>query len=251
MRVPGCYRNAIFLIISCFQFLLAGDLTIAVAANARYAVDKIVQEFEKDTNIQCRLVVASSGKLSAQIRNGAPFHLFLSADTSYPTALIRDKFAEPLLHIYAHGTLVIWSKTASDSAELDAILLDPTSRIAIANPRTAPYGAAANEAWKKLQPQQDDRKFIYGSSISQVNQYVQTKAVDIGFTSQSTIYHLNETDRGYWEEIPAELYAPLAQGAVTVKGISESDHKKAEHFLQFLNGTKAIKILQTYGYRIE
>lgn len=102
MRVPGCYRNAIFLIISCFQFLLAGDLTIAVAANARYAVDKIVQEFEKDTNIQCRLVVASSGKLSAQIRNGAPFHLFLSADTSYPTALIRDKFAEPLLHIYAH-----------------------------------------------------------------------------------------------------------------------------------------------------
>lgn len=251
MRLSGCYRTVLFMLFGFCHLLYSGELTIAVAANARYAAAEIAQQFEEETDISCRLVIASSGKLSAQIRNGAPFHIFLSADTTYPAALIKDQFAESPLLIYAHGTLVIWSKAASDSSSLNTILNNPDSRIAIANPRTAPYGFAALEAWESLFPNQNSRKFIYGSSISQVNQYVQSEATDAGFTSKSTIFHLNREDRGYWEEVPEKLHPPLAQGAILLAAVSESERKSAERFLKFLTEPKAIRILQTYGYRIE
>ncbi|MEL6820280.1 MAG: molybdate ABC transporter substrate-binding protein [Calditrichota bacterium] len=238
------------LIGSCLP-LIAGDLTLAVAANARYAVNNIVEKFEKETSIKCRLVVASSGKLSAQIRNGAPFHLFLSADTSYPAALIKDNFAASPLLIYAYGTLVIWSETAADSSSLDSILQAPKSRIAIANPGTAPYGAAALETWKHLYPEKTDHHFIYGSSISQVNQYIQLKAVDIGFTSRSTLFHLGEAVQGFWKEVSDKLHFPLAQGAIILNAASEVERRKAERFLQFLTEPSATQILHNYGYRIE
>jgi len=223
-----------------------------VAANARYAIEEIAHQFQDSTGIATRCVVASSGKLSAQIRSGAPFDVFLSADTTYPAELIQDGFAIAPLHLYAKGELILWSTTAGSSEQLREQFKDPAARIALANPRTAPYGRAAEDIMNAaFTSKSNSPKRIYGSSISQVNQYVFSGAVDAGFTAKSTLYSLAPKAAGYWIDFPKGSYSPIVQGAVLVHRKKRASLAYAQQFLTYLSSSEARGILQKYGYHFE
>jgi molybdate transport system substrate-binding protein len=158
----------------CFSFLNAGSINIAVAANVSYAIDELVADFQsKNPSIKVYTTIGSSGKLTAQIRNGAPYDIFLSANMLYPKSLYKDKLSDKEAVVYALGSLSIVSQKARDFTDIEALLQNKNiKRIAIANPKTAPYGIATKEAltnldiYTTLLP-----KFIYGESIAQTLSY--------------------------------------------------------------------------------
>ncbi|MCR4338066.1 MAG: molybdate ABC transporter substrate-binding protein, partial [Candidatus Omnitrophica bacterium] len=194
-------------------FVFAEDLTIAVAANVQYTFEEIQTLFEKKTGIVIKPVIGSSGKFVAQIQNGAPFHLLLSADMKYPNILDNEGLTYNDPRIYAYGTLVLWTFLDVDLSKGIKILADShIQKIALANPETAPYGLQAvnvlkkNDFYSAVSP-----KIVYGESIAQVNQFVSSQAADIGFTSKSTVLAPNMKDQGRWVEIDPNAYDPIAQ----------------------------------------
>ena len=224
-------------------------LRVAVAANAQFVMEQLKTAFQKKTGIEVESIVNSSGKLTTQIQQGAPYDVFLSADMDYPQMLHKAglTFAAPI--VYAYGSLVLW--TAGDlpvSADLK-ILSDPAVRhVAIANPATAPYGEAAVAflKYKKILAQVQP-KVVYGESIAQVNQYILTGAAEIGFTAKSVVLDPSLSKRGHWVDLPTKGYSPIAQGVVVLKRTTLSN--EAQQFVQFLRSREARHILQQFGYR--
>lgn len=230
--------------------LLAQPLRVAVAANAQFVVEQLKAAFQKKTGTPVELIVSSSGKLTTQIQQGAPYDVFLSADMEYPQTLHKAGLTTAAPVVYAHGSLVLW--TLGDlplTADLK-ILSNPTVRhIAIANPATAPYGKAAVSFLthiKRLTPPVK-AKIVYGESIAQVNQYVLTGAAEIGFTAKSVVLDPILTKRGHWIDLPTTGYSPIAQGVVVLKRTGQP--KAARQFVQFLRSPDARRILQQFGYR--
>lgn len=226
-------------------------LRIAVAANARYALEELVDEFEGQTGKKAELVVSSSGKLTAQIEQGAPYHLLFSADMKYPRYLQSKGLAEkPAL--YALGQLVYWDgrDSVAEIGDLQDILATKGS-IAIAQPELAPYGAAT-KAFLQAQGWWDilaDR-MVYGESVAQVNQYILTGAVLGGFTAKSVVAAPGMKEQGKWIEIPGGSYPAIEQGVVmTRKGASEHPENCAD-FLTLIRSEKGQDILRRYGYTI-
>jgi len=226
--------------------LQAQKLRIAVAANAQFVVEKLQAEFERQTRIELEPIVNSSGKLTAQIQQGAPFDVFLSADMTYPNALYQSGQATTKPAVYAYGVLVLWaSKDLDVSKGLALLTSDQVRKIAVANPKTAPYGAAATEVLTrqqllgKLQP-----KIVYGESIAQVNQYLVSGAVDAGFTAKSVVLEPSLQGKGNWA--PVKGAAPIPQGVVLLKGASAN----ARRFYDFLFSPPARAIFQQYGYQL-
>ena len=236
------------------NLLTAGEINIAVAANVSYAIEDLKQAFYKnhpETKIQ--VILGSSGKLTTQIRHGAPFGLFMSANVKYPTALYEEKIAITKPVVYAEGTLAILSvKKRNYCAEI-FILKDPSiHKIAMANPKTAPYGVAAKEAldnarlYEKLKS-----KFVYGESISQTVIYA-TTAADIGIVAKSSLFspqlsHYKEAI--HWTEVDASLYTPIEQGMVILKDAKGNAEVKA--FYDFMLSSKAKEILKQFGYKVK
>ena len=230
------------------------ELTVAAAADLRGALKDIGDGFEKKTGISVRLSFGASGALTQQIENGAPFDVFLSADMDYPRQLIRDGQADgPTPFQYAVGKLVLW--VPADSP-LDVehngmgILLDPfVNKISIANPQHAPYGRAAVEALKHagLYERLSD-KFVTGENISQAAQFVESGNAQAGFVALAHAIAPAMKGKGKYWEVPADYYAPLAQGVVA---ISRSSHKKeAQQFLDYLKTNAAKEVLQKYGFTL-
>lgn len=227
-------------------------LTVAVAANVKYAFDDLAAEFGKASGIEVKGVVASSGKIAAQVKNGAPYDVFLSADTEYPETLYKEGFAAMPPKIYACGALVLWTRKNLDLGKGLAVLADPAvTKVAVANPRLAPYGREAIKAldYYKLRGAVEP-KLVYGESIAQVNQYVDTGTADVGFTAKSIVVAPETAGRGKWVEVPAESYAPIAQGAVILKHGSYSNAEEARRFFAFLFSPAARAIFQKYGYTL-
>ena len=171
-------------------YSMAGTINIAVAANVSYAIDDLKEEFNKlypDTEV--KVTIGSSGKLTAQIKNGAPYQLFMSANMKYPKALYKDEIAVTKPMIYAQGGIALLSNKKQDFTKGIKLLKDKEiSKIAIANPKTAPYGKAAVEAMKNGEVYNDvKKKFVYAESISQTVSYTVT-ATDIGIIAKSSLY---------------------------------------------------------------
>lgn len=234
-------------------FANAGEITIAVAANVSYAIDELKVEFNKaypDTKINVTL--GSSGKLTAQIKNGAPFELFLSANMGYPEALYKEGVAVTKPIIYAQGALAFLSKKGLDYAQGIQLLSDPSiKKIAIANPQTAPYGKAALEAMEKSGIYENIKeKLVFAESISQTVTYALT-AADIGIIAKSSLYSSNmaEYKEGVnWSEVDTGLYTPIDQGIVVLKNGEANSEARA--FYDFMLSPKAKEILSKYGYMI-
>lgn len=226
----------------------ADALTIATAANMQFAMEELADRFSARTGTTCKLTLSSSGKLTAQIREGAPFDLFLSANLKYPETLYREGLAEQPPKVYAYGKLVLWTLSDTLEPRLEA-LTDPGVRhIALANPETAPYGAAALEVLKHYDLYEAVReKLVYGESIAQTNQFIVSQAAEMGFTAMAAVLSGEMAGKGRWEALDAEAYAPIAQGVLLLRG----DPRKKEAalaFYEYLSSAEAAGILEKYGY---
>ncbi len=231
---------------------LADDLMVAASANAQFAMRELRESFQKDTGISVTVITGSSGKLTAQIKNGAPFDIFLSADTRYPRVLYDDGFTlgEPV--VYAYGSLVLWTiKDLDLSGGLPALLGDGFKKIAVANPQTAPYGVEAIKALRYFDLY--DRleiRLVYGSSISQTSQFISSGAADAGITAKSVVLAPEMKTSGSWIDVSPDSYEPIAQGVVIIKRGKEAPKKDAVLFYDFLFSEQAKEIFTKYGYRL-
>ncbi|HJV52925.1 MAG TPA: molybdate ABC transporter substrate-binding protein [Noviherbaspirillum sp.] len=228
----------------------ADTLTVAVAANVQYAFEELQVEFKKETGHDLKPIYNSSGKFTAQIMNGAPFDIFLSADMDYPEKLHLQGHTATPPQVYAYGALVLWTMNDLDLGAWQRVLAGPTVRkIAVANPKTAPYGRETMRALAHLGLEQSlAPKLVYGESIAQTNQYIHSKAADAGFTAKSVVLAPLMKGQGKWIELPKGAYQPIAQGVVVLKHGQQTDPKLAQQFHDFVFSAKSRAILERYGY---
>ena len=247
------FKMFIIYIILLTTSLFANKINIAVAANVSYAIDDLIYEFNKtNPNTKVNVTLGSSGKLTAQIRHGAPYDLFMSANMKYPQYLYDNNMAVTKPIVYAKGALAMFSKQNLDFSKGLALTQDKNiKRIAIANPKTAPYGIATQEALKNANLYDSiKKKFIYGESISQTVSYTVT-ACDIGFIAKSSLYSpkMAKYKKAInWQDVNKNLYTPINQGIVILKKSKNNSDVKA--FYDFMKSNKAKNILKKFGYLV-
>ena len=226
------------------------SLSIAAAANTQYLMEDLITQFRNETGIEVSLSTASSGQLTAQIINGAPFDFFLSADMRYPDSLKAKNMVEEGPRPYAIGKLILWTmKDISLEDEISALTRTDVTKIGIPQPDLAPYGRAAKEALEKLgfYPYVKD-KFVYGESVAQVNQYITSGNVDIGFTALSSVRSGPMKGKGNFKEVNRSLFSPIVQGAVMLKTKDAEKADARQKFWNFLQGQTAREIIEHHGY---
>lgn len=241
--------SALFITLLASAGLHAGEVRVAVAANFTAPMQQIAAEFEKDTGHVAKLSFGASGKFYAQIVNGAPFEVFISADDTTPARLEKEGHAVAGTRFtYAVGTLVLWSaKPDFVDAKGEVLKGGNFNKVSIANPKTAPYGAAAVETLKKLnlltavQP-----KFVQGENISQTLHFVSTGNADLGFVALSQVFKDGKITSGSAWIIPGEFHDPIYQdAAILAKG---KDSAAAAALLAYLKGDKARAVIKSFGY---
>jgi len=232
--------------------LAAQTITVAAAANMKYAVTDIAKAFTKDTGIDVKIITGASGKLTQQIMSSAPYDAFLSADVEYPAKLSQGGYTTTPSQVYAYGTLILWSATGADLSKGVAVVADPSvKKIALANPKTAPYGIEAMNAMKYYKVEgAATGKIITAESISQVGAYVTTKAVDVGFMAKSIVLAPEMKNVGKWVEVDDKAYNTIDQAMVGLKNASPENQIAAKKFLRYMGSPKAITILKANGYGI-
>jgi molybdate transport system substrate-binding protein len=253
-------RRALLLIVLLFAWNLRAEeapkpLLIAAASDLKFALDDVLVEFRKaHPEHDTKVTYGSSGTLFAQIDNGAPFDIFLSADVKFPRQLIeRGRAEKDSLFPYAVGHLVVWVPNESklDVAQLGAkALLDPGVRkVAIANPAVAPYGAAAAAALKTLGVHEAViSKLVLGENVAQAAQFVQSGAADAGVISLSLALSPKLKDAGRWWEVPADAFPKLEQAGVIRTGAA--NRAGAAQLRAFLTTPAGRTILQRYGFAL-
>jgi molybdate transport system substrate-binding protein len=231
--------------------LLAGEVLVAVAANFAEPMKKVGQAFEQETGHQARLSFGSSGKFYAQIRQGAPFDLLLSADQAVPEALEREGYGVAGSRFtYAIGQLVLWSSKPHLVDDQGEILRKGNfSHLALANPRLAPYGQAARQAlealalWEPL-----SGKLVFAENIGQTHQFIASGNAELGFVALSQLSRGGRVHGGSAWLVPATLYKPIRQDALLLR---QAAGKEAAHaLLEFLKSSTARTVLLEYGYQI-
>jgi len=253
MRNP--FDIKILILLCCmvaYTPLSAQVLRVAVAANAQVLIKKLQADFYNKTRIKMETIVGASGKLTTQIMNGAPYDVFLSADTELPDQLYTKGFGLQKPKIYAVGSLIICGNAKIDLRDWQNAISDTKAgRIAIANPKTAPYGKAAEEALtyynlkRKITP-----KLVYAESISQVNTYIQTGAVSIGFTTESFLYENIDHSRLKWARVDPKSYKAIEQGAILLTYAKKDLWKEATKFYEYLSTASAQNIIRRSGYHL-
>lgn len=227
----------------------AAEVSVAVAANFTAPMQKIAAQFEQDTGHKATLAFGSTGRFYAQIKNGAPFEVLLAADDETPAKLEREGLGVAgSRYTYAIGKLVLWSKQPT-LVDAQGLVLKSNSfdKIAIADPKLAPYGAAAVETMSKLGVLDALRpKFVQGENIAQTHQFVATQNAALGFVALSQVYADGRLTEGSAWFVPAELHAPIRQDAVLLtKG---QGNVAAQALLQYLKGDKARAVIRAFGY---
>ena len=226
---------------------LAGSVRVAVAANFRSAMQEISARFEEAHDHEVALSAGSSGQLFAQISNGAPYDVFLSADQDRPAKLVEAGLAPPdSRYTYAVGRLYLLVPDA-DAVQQELPDLAGISRLAIANPRTAPYGAAARQVLERLSFPSGAPRIAEMQSVAGVNAAVAASAVDAGFAAYATVVVLPERDRPGWL-VPQTYHAPILQDAVLLNRAVENDAATA--LLDWLRSDTAREVLLSYGYDV-
>lgn len=223
-----------------------GTLRVAGASNMKFALEEITQQFQLTSGIKTELITASSGKLTTQIKEGAPFDVFLSADIKFPTELYKSGLTKEAPKVYAKGSLVLWT-TEKFTPTIEMLRHDSIRKIAVSNPKTAPYGKAGIDFLKTngLYEHIKD-KLVFGESVTQTNQFVATKSVPIGLTAASSLYYYAKKLDIRTVKIPNNLYQPILQGVVQTN--KESDD--ATKFINYLFSEEGTKILNKFGYQV-
>lgn len=227
----------------------ADEVQVAVASNFTKPLEAIAEKFKAASGHELKISAGATGKLYAQIANGAPFEVFLSADSKTPTKLIEDKLATADSQFtYAFGKLVLWSSTDGYvDANGEVLSKGDFKHLAIANPKTAPYGAAGMAVMEKLGlTAAITPKLVTGENITQTFDFVSTGNAELGFVALSQVQQDGKLKSGSAWVVPTEMYQPLAQDAVLLtKG---KDNAAAHALLDYLKGAEARAIISSYGY---
>ena len=229
----------------------AGEVTVAVAANFTAPMQKIAKAFEQDTGHKAQLAFGATGKFYAQIKNGAPFAVLLAADDETPARLEKEGLAiAGTRFTYATGRLALWSKQTNVVDDKGEVLRSNSfNKIAIADPKLAPYGIAAMEVIHKMGVQGSViPKLVQGESIGQTYQFVSTENAQFGFVALSQISVDGRIPQGSTWVVPQHLHSPLKQDAVLLT--VGKDNAAAYALLKYLHGDTAKAIIKSYGYAL-
>ncbi|MFV0321462.1 MAG: molybdate ABC transporter substrate-binding protein [Alphaproteobacteria bacterium] len=230
----------------------AEEIQAAVAANFTAAMKDIVAKYEEQSENTVALSFGSSGKILAQIQNGAPFQIFFSADQAKPEALEQAGLTvEGSRYTYAIGSLALWSVKADFvDADLTRLKSGDYNKLALANPKLAPYGQAAIETLEALDlTQATQDKWVQGENIAQTYQFVATGNADMGFVALSQIMDKGHVSEGSSWIVPSALYNPIRQDAVILK--IAQDNEAVKDFMNYMQSDTAHAIIQSYGYKTE
>ncbi|POZ62536.1 molybdate ABC transporter substrate-binding protein [Chromobacterium alticapitis] len=224
---------------------LADTVNVAVASNFQQTLDKIAVAFKAATGHDIKSSAGASGKLAAQIRQGAPFDVFLSADDERPAELARAGIGAPASQFtYAYGQLALWSKQRGDAGEA-ALRRGDFAKLAVANPATAPYGRAAMETLASMKLEASVKpKLLTGDNISQTMQFAEVGGADFAFVAYSQLLEQGIHDH-YWL-VPAKLHQPIRQDALQIKATPA-----AGALMAFLKGEQARALMAQAGYRFK
>ena len=235
------------------QEIFAEEIAVAAASDLNFAIKDLIAEYEKATGNHVKLSLGSSGNFYAQIQNGAPFDLYFSADIGYPKKLEEAGLTVPgSLYRYAVGRIVLWTNHNSHrdvSKGLD-VLRDPAiKKIAIANPKHAPYGRAAVAAMQHFKVYDEAKeRLVLGENISQAAQFIESGACDVGIIALSLALAPTMKAAGSYWEIPREAHSPLEQGAAILR--SSKQQKTAQQFLEYMQGSQGQEIMSRYGFTL-
>ncbi|MEM1199841.1 MAG: molybdate ABC transporter substrate-binding protein [Pseudomonadota bacterium] len=244
---------SLWLVLASATHSHASQLTVAVAANFLEPLELLQPEFERETGHSLRIVSGSTGKLYAQIVNGAPFDVFLSADQERPERLVNEGRAEPGSRFtYAVGQLILWSPDASRDLTDGAKVLAAQEfrKLALPNPQLAPYGLAAQQVleklglWTALQG-----RIVMGENVGQSYGFVASGNAELGFVSLSSFQSEHTEQKGVFWAVPDDNHAPIRQDAVVLKRATENPASLA--FVTFLKGEATRKVLARFGYKVE
>jgi len=212
----------------------------------QFAMQALADSFRAQTGQRIQLIISSSGKLKAQIQEGAPYELFVSADQRYPWQLFKQGLGISPPRIYAYGRLVLWTISPDIPLHLDSLVHPRIRRIAIPNPKLAPYGLAAREAltaaglWEALQAE-----IVRAESISQTNQFILSGGVEAGITALASVRTTKLQGEGRWVHLDSTSHTPIAQAALLL-----ADTPAARQVYDFLFSPSAASILSAYGYQL-
>ncbi|QXP83768.1 molybdate ABC transporter substrate-binding protein [Methylococcus sp. Mc7] len=227
----------------------AGKITVAAAADLKFAMDEIVATFKKsNAGEDVEVIYGSSGKFHTQIQEGAPYDLYFSADIGFPRELVNKGLAASEVKPYAFGRIVLWSATLDATRmSLSSLADSKFARIAIANPKHAPYGKRAEEAlraarvWEQVEP-----KLVYGENIAATAQFVQTGNAQIGVIALSLALNPELASKGGYWLIPDSLHEPLEQGFIITK--RAESNPLARRFAEYMSGKEARAVMTRYGF---
>lgn len=233
-------------------FAAAEEAQIAVAGNFTAPMKAIIETFEADTGHTVKASYGSTGKLYAQIKNGAPFQALLAADQERPQLLEADGLGVPGSRFtYSIGALVLWSAHAEKVTDGPALLASGDfNKLSISNPKLAPYGVASLETLEALGLKTAlEPKFVMGENIAQTYQFVDTGNADIGFVALSQVMKGGQIVKGSGWIVPTEMHAPIRQDAVILK--RGQDNPAVIELFAYLQGEKALVIIHDFGYATE
>lgn len=249
MRVATLARGVAVAVITLLTVTAAraAELKVAAAANFTDPIKEITPLFEKATGHKLALSFGATGQIYAQITQGAPFEVFLAADKATPAKAIAEGFAVKGTELtYAVGKLVLYSKTPGLVAAGETLKSGKFAKIAIANPATAPYGAAAVETMKALGVHDElAPKIVQGQNIAQAYQFIETGNAEVGFVALAQVAFVDGGSR--WI-VPGKLHAPILQDAVLLK--TGEGNPAARDFIEFLKGKEARVVIERFGYGI-
>lgn len=238
----------LLLLISAFFVTLytnaQNKITVAVAANMQYAIAALKDAFNKQNKTKIDVVLGASGKLTQQIIAGAPFDIFISADTAFPAKVKAAGMAVAGPRNYAQGVLVLWSASGDIRPDMQLLTSTRVRHIAIANPATAPYGAAAVYVMKKYKVYDKVAgKLVMGESITQASQFIASGNAEVGFTAKSVVVADVMKGKGHWVEVKRGDYPAIKQAAVLLTG-----DVAARQFYEFLFTAEAKRVFEQFGY---
>ncbi|MCG8414537.1 MAG: molybdate ABC transporter substrate-binding protein [Pseudomonadales bacterium] len=247
-RLPAV---VLFQLLLCMTPVHAEQILVAVASNFSAPMERIATEFEEQTGHEINLVFGSSGRLFAQIRNGAPFQLFFSADQEKPQQLeAAGLTVQDSRFTYVIGSLVLWSSNAALSIDGPDILDSEFKRLALANSALAPYGRAAEEALEFFNKTATTRsRWVRGENIAQTYQFVETGNADLGFVAMSQVLSDGKITRGQGWVVPSDSHSPIRQDAVQIKYGRVCE--VCGLYLDFMRSPRVADIVQAYGYTVE
>ncbi|WP_228732740.1 molybdate ABC transporter substrate-binding protein [Pseudomonas sp. P42] len=246
---PACLTS--LLAVFAIGAAQADEVQVAVAANFTAPIQAIAADFEKDTGHKLVAAYGATGQFYTQIKNGAPFEVFLSADDTTPEKLEREgDTVKGSRFTYAVGTLALWSaKDGYVDSKGEVLKKNEYQHLSIANPKTAPYGLAATQVLEKLKLTEATKtKIVEGQNITQAYQFVSTGNAELGFVALSQIYKEGKVTSGSAWIVPASLHDPIKQDAVILsKG---KDNAAAKALVEYLKGPKAAAVIKSYGYQL-